>query len=417
MTDFVLGWPFIEKIAITLAIGALLGMEREYTKHQVVVGVRTFALVSLLGTLFVLFSEMTGDTINLVLGFIAVMLLVAILYASNLMKFKAVGMTTCVALLLSYILGVFVAYGNYSEAVFITMAIVGIMFAKDKLHHFISDLTHKEVLDFLEFLALFGIVYPLVPKVPLVLYGVAINLMDTWALIMLLAVMNFIGFVGSRYIKGREQVPLLSFIGALASSTAIIYSLTQMYAKNKEKDRIITSAYMFANSSMILRNLAVLTVLIPAILPLVAVPMLLTAVTLIAFGLYLSRKTTGVIKTELESPFQVEKAAGLVLKLALVMTAIAVITVYLPDIFYIAMLLGGLTSSASTMASLPMLVQTGEITLSMAAIGASLAILIELVVGNVVVCYLGGAGNAAKRAIPWIMAATAVYGLSLSLLV
>lgn len=409
-----LTWQFIERIGVALAIGALLGMEREYTKHQVVVGVRTFALVSLLGALFVLFGEMTGSQISVLLGFIAVMLLVAVLYASNLFKFKAVGMTTSIALLMSYALGVFVAYGNITEAVFVTIAVALVMFTKNWLHSAISALKGAEVLDFLEFLALVGIVYPLVPHEPVMLYSVAVNVMDIWTLLLMLALINFAGFVGSRYVSGKRQMELMGMLGGLVSSNAAMYSMTQAYGKSKGKEQILASAYTFINASAFVRNIVILSVLAPTIASLVLFPALAAALALIAGGLWMSRKTPGEMQMELESPFQVAKAARLVLKLSVVLVALSAAVVYLPDIFYVATFFGGLVSTASTMASLPGMVEAGRITVRMAALGASIAMMSDLLVGNVIVYHLGGAGKAARKALPVGIAAMAVYGLVLS---
>ncbi|MCK4327142.1 MAG: MgtC/SapB family protein [Candidatus Diapherotrites archaeon] len=417
MNGVFLTWEFIEKIAVALAIGALLGMEREYTKKQVVVGLRTFALISLLGALFVEFAELTGDGLQIVLGFVAVMLLVAVLYASNLFKFKAVGMTTSIALLMSYVLGVFVAYGRVTEAVFVAIATAIVMFAKDWMHKFVRELSSREVLDFLEFLILVGIIYPLVPQEPIVLYSVVINIMDIWLLVFMLALINFAGFVGSRYISGKEQMELMSLLGGLVSSTAVLYSMTQAYAKNKEKEVILSSSYMFINASMFFRNLVILAVLLPASVDYLAPPIIASSLFLIAAGYWTGRGKAKAMKISLSSPFQVKKAASLVVKLAVVLVALEVVIVYLPDIFYIATFFGGITSSASTMASFPVLVETGRITVRMAVIGASIAVLGDLLVGNIIVYYLGGAWESAKRALPWGLAATAIYGVILALLV
>ena len=411
-----LTFGFIERVAIALAIGALLGMEREYSKKQVVVGVRTFALVSLLGALFVLFAELTGDVLQLLLGFLAVTALVVVLYASNLSKFKSVGMTTSIALLLSYVLGVLVGYGNVSEAVFVTIAVALVMFTKKWLHRFISKLSSTEVLDFLEFLALVGIVYPLVPAAPVVVHGVAIDLMDIWLLVFLLAIINFVGFVGSRYVRGKRQIELMGFLGGMISSTVMSYTMCEAYKANKKKDDVLSSAYFFINSSMVLRNLVILAVLLPAVARLIAVPVLASCAFLLAVGIWKARRGVHGEKMKIKSPFEMGRAVSLVAKLAIVLVALEAIIVYLPNVFYLAAFLGGVTSSASTMASLPVLVETGKITVHMAAMGASVAILADFLIGNVIVYWLAGAWGAAKKALPWALAAAVAYGVLLAAL-
>jgi len=412
-----LTFDFIEKIAIALAMGALLGMEREYSKKQVVVGVRTFALVSLLGTLFVFFGGITGEALEPLLGFLAVAALVVVLYASNLSKFKSVGMTTSIALLLSYVLGALVGYGNVAEAVFVTIAVALVMFTKKWLHRFISKLSSTEVLDFLEFLALVGIVYPLVPATSIIVQGVPISLMDIWLLVFLLAIINFIGFVGSRYAKGKKQVELMGFLGGMISSTVMSYTLCKAYKADRRKDSILSSAYFFINSSMVLRNLVILAVLLPAVARHIAVPVVASCAFLLAIGLWKAKSSAHSEKLKIGSPFEMGRAVSLVAKLAIVLVALEAIIVYLPNMFYLATFLGGVTSSASAMASLPILVETGKITVRMAAIGASVAILADFLIGNIVVYWLAGAWGAAKKALPWALASAAVYGVLLAVLV
>jgi len=174
---------------------------------------------------------------------------------------------------------------------------------------------------------------------------------------------------------------------------------------------------MFINASMFFRNLVILAVLLPASVGYLAPPIIASSVFLIAAGFWMSRGKAKAMKMSLSSPFQVKKAVSLVVKLAAVLVALEVVIVYLPDIFYIATFFGGITSSASTMASFPVLVQTGRISVQMAAIGASIAVLGDLLVGNIIVYYLGGAWESAKKAIPWGIAATAIYGITLALLV
>jgi hypothetical protein len=59
-----------EKLAIALGLGLLVGLQREWTAPHVV-GIRVFALITVLGTVLALFAETTGGWLP-VAGLIAV---------------------------------------------------------------------------------------------------------------------------------------------------------------------------------------------------------------------------------------------------------------------------------------------------------------------------------------------------------
>lgn len=106
------------KLALSLAIGLLIGLEREWA--QKAAGVRSFAITALLGTLTALAS------MGLVLvAFVGLCLLILLMNAHFFLKRDSLEITTSVTLLVTLTLGVLIGEGHYftatSAAILITL--------------------------------------------------------------------------------------------------------------------------------------------------------------------------------------------------------------------------------------------------------------------------------------------------------
>lgn len=93
------------KIAIALGIGLLVGFEREWAHKEV--GVRTFSITALLGTLAAL-----GVGEYAAICLVGLIVLATFINARSLLAERSLEMTTSVALLVTFILGVLVGQGH-----------------------------------------------------------------------------------------------------------------------------------------------------------------------------------------------------------------------------------------------------------------------------------------------------------------
>ena len=93
------------KIAVSLGIGLLVGIEREWSNKDL--GARTFALTSLLGTLAILFApSMTS------MAFVGVLLIIGFANARSLLVDRSLEATTSAALLVIFVLGALAGQGH-----------------------------------------------------------------------------------------------------------------------------------------------------------------------------------------------------------------------------------------------------------------------------------------------------------------
>ena len=98
-------------LAVALGIGFLIGLQREQSaatqeggSRSLLGGVRTYPLVALVGALSVLLANRFGSWI-LAVAFAAILIPLALAYADDLRQGRDRGITSEVALLITFLLG------------------------------------------------------------------------------------------------------------------------------------------------------------------------------------------------------------------------------------------------------------------------------------------------------------------------
>lgn len=411
--DFLIGIDFAQKIILATLIGALMGLEREHSKHQEAVGLRTFSLVSLLGCVLGVLAKpelMSADYLP-ILGFFAVGLLSLALYVGNLFKFQEIGLTTTISLLLAYTMGALVSIDMYTEAVFIAVLVVVILFAREKLHSLIRHLTQKEMIDLLEFLVIVGIVYPFIPTTPIEFIGISIDLRALWLLVVLISIVNLVGFVGSRILTTKKCVSLIGFLGGLISQKAGCSSLIQIYKKTKDAN-LVGGSLITLNASILLRNLVLIGVFVPLLLPDLILPVLSGFLILAVLG-YSKLKDSKRIALKIKSPFDVKNAAQISIKLFIMITIIELLTHYFPEAFIATIFLGGIVSGASTIASLAILGSAGKLGIDAILLGFGVASASELLFGAVPLMWMDKALDVVKKSFAEMLIGVVVFSVAL----
>ena len=352
---------FLDRIAIALLVGALLGFEREYAKKKIV-GLRTFSLTSLAGALLVMLSaSMLGDYLLVVLGFCFISAIGAIYYYFGAMHEKESGFTTSMALIISYLLGVLVGFSYFTEAIFLSITVAIILFSKQKLHDLVDRLTEKEMADILEFLVVLGIIYPLIPA-QTTLLGVNIPLMTMWILVVTISVINFIAFVSSKYLSSKREVEALSFLGGLISSSATLIELTQICKKEKKLFNVLGGGFLILSAASIIRNFIIVALTAPAIIALLGIPVLMAAGITLLLGFKKIEVKGSYPKLQIGSPFNVAQGVKLAVAIFVLYFALNFIGTsgYSQFIFLFAFI-GGFVETSAMMISLTSMFVEGTI--------------------------------------------------------
>ncbi len=131
---------FVIHVLLAIGMGGLIGLEREHKKKgpKVIAGVRTFPLTSMSGVLFSFLSASLG--LHLIEVGVVIFGGFAVLLAYLKYEIHTIGITTSVALFVTFILGVFIQQGYVVEAGFITVVVTALLLTKERLHSLARDL-------------------------------------------------------------------------------------------------------------------------------------------------------------------------------------------------------------------------------------------------------------------------------------
>ncbi|MTI87439.1 MAG: MgtC/SapB family protein [Balneolaceae bacterium] len=249
----------IWKLAAALGIGLLIGIERgwhgrEEDEGDRVAGIRTFSLVGLLGGITTTLIPHTGEWI---LG-LAFLSLTALLVTSYIFELKIrdnedIGITTEIALLLTFSLAAWAAMGYQLEALGCAVAVITILSLKPVLHQWLKKIEVEEIYAGIKLLVISVILLPLLPNQG---YGPweSLNPYWIWWMVVLISGLSFIGYILLKYLDESWGTLLTSIIGGLASSTAVTISLAD-FAKQQKKTtiQIFIAGVLVASSIMFIR--------------------------------------------------------------------------------------------------------------------------------------------------------------------
>ncbi|MEF8873549.1 MAG: MgtC/SapB family protein [Candidatus Thermoplasmatota archaeon] len=131
---------FVIHVLLAVGMGGLIGLEREHKKKgpKVIAGVRTFPLTSITGVLFSFLSVSLG--LRLIEVGVVIFGGFAVLLGYLKYEIHTIGITTSVALFITFILGVFIQQGYAVEAGFITVVVTALLLTKERLHSLARDL-------------------------------------------------------------------------------------------------------------------------------------------------------------------------------------------------------------------------------------------------------------------------------------
>lgn len=266
----------ILEVLLALALGALVGIERERrAKGELFAGIRTFMLVSLFGYLSAFLCDYFSSLFFIYAALICVSTLSLLSYFLKYKKFKSVGLTTEFAFLLTFILGVLIFYDNFPYFLPITLAITItlILFSKEASHTFAKKIKKQELLNGLIFAILAFVILPIIPNQfidPLQL----INPFLIWLSLVLVLSISFAAYVAFKILSKEKGLIFTSLFGGLISSTMLTFSI----AKQKFSENSIIFVNLLSNFSMFLRILIFISILNFSFLKEAALPLTLLMV-------------------------------------------------------------------------------------------------------------------------------------------
>ncbi len=396
---------YIEPIGISLGIGLLIGLEREWAHKDV--GLRTFALAALAGCLAWLIHPVAAF---LVLG--AAISLVSILNIRSLLVDRSLEMTTSVALLVTLLLGMVVAQG-YALVAAATAVLVTMLLAwKAELVRFTVGLSLEELRSIVLFGVLTLVVYPLLPEglPPSIDPLGLVNLRAAWLVVVILSAIGLVNYALLR-LYGARGIHFTGILGGLVNSTATVSELARR-CRGLEAQALdlALEGMLLANIAMMARNGLILGIFAPAALlhGWLAVGLMAALTGLLVLRIMRRDQNSPAPAIQLAFPFSLRHSLLFGTFYLVIRAVVALAERFLgPGGFMVATFLGGLVSSASTAAAVATLAAQGQIPTEAAGLGVVLASMASLLF-HVPMARLGGLKG------PWLRRLAIASALTLA---
>ena len=273
-------WQALQPFLVALAIGLLLGFERERShKRTLPAGSRSFALLSLLGAVAATFGPWAVIT-----GLAGVTALMALAYFRT--STEDPGTTTEIAAVVAFLLGA-LAYGRPGIAVALAVVVVGLLVSKSRIHRFARDIvTEVEMEDAIKFFVVAFVVLPLLPNQPMGPYGV-LNPAKVWLLVVLLTGIGWLGYVGVRALGAERGLMVTGLAGGFVSASATTASMGRL--SRTAGVRAPLASALAASLATFVQLLIVIGYVDPAVLRRLWPPVLAAALVLFVVAGYVYR--------------------------------------------------------------------------------------------------------------------------------
>lgn len=304
-----------QNFAVALILSVLVGLEREHKYQQSGVnafgGVRTFALIGLLGAIsYMLSTFLLIFSVVLLAGFL---ILVASSYVMSVRNNVGVGGTSEIAAILVYLIGFLSGMGHLLLATSIALVVLSVLHFKTKIHQWAKDLRDKEIISTIQFILIAFVILPLLPNVN---YGPFefFNPYVVWLMVVLISGLSYLSYIAIRLFGQKRGIGVTGFLAGFISSTALVMSFSGQSRENKNVVNPYVIAVVVASSAMFFRILVELLIVNKALFNFVLWPMVTMGGVGILSVLYFWLKQEKVSKKvkdhvlALKSPFNLAAA-------------------------------------------------------------------------------------------------------------
>lgn len=253
-------------LAVALAIGLLIGLERGWQKRDAlagmrVAGLRTFAIIGLTGGVAGQLTERFGPV---VLAF-ATIALAAMLIGAHVVSSRRTddfGITSEVAALATFLLAALATAAEPALGAAGAVVVATLLGLKPELHRWLARLDRDEMIAALKLLLISALVLPVLPDRGMGPWGV-LNPYQLWWLVVLVAAISFAGHFAVRVLGQTRGILATGVFGGLASSTALTLHFARLSRRSRGIDEVLAIGIVLAVGMSMLRMLLVLAALSP----------------------------------------------------------------------------------------------------------------------------------------------------------
>ncbi|HJR90483.1 MAG TPA: DUF4010 domain-containing protein [Aeromicrobium sp.] len=397
-----------QSLAIALAIGLLIGAERERSKgSNPIGGIRTFALAAVLGNIAGAIPIAAG--VALIVGIVA-MIVVGYLRSDP----DDSGITTEVALLLTVGLGILT---HRAPTIAVAAAVVAaiLLLAKRNLHKFVRrTVTDVEISDALKFFVAAFIVLPLLPTGRIGPYGVWVP-QRIWLLVVIITAVGWLGYAATRMLGANRGLLITGLAGGFVSGTATIGALG---ARSRDEGIPRTAALaggLMASVATMIQLVVLTTIAYPPVGIRLYAPAAAAALVLGLSAWFLSRRAEAASdETPAGRPFALVPA----LIIAAVISGVLLLATWLNDRYgasgaTLATVAGSLADTHAAAIAVSSLARTHEVSVQLAVIAIALGLLVNT--GSKTVAAIAGGRRFSVEILAWHLPAIGAFAATLLL--
>jgi uncharacterized membrane protein (DUF4010 family) len=332
-----------------IALGGLIGIERELpwwgTKPGWATGfggIRSYASIALLGAITVWIDSLSGQYLWTLFGAIVSAGIIIASYVYSSFAKEKVGVTSEYAGFITYFIGVIAMMGYYTVAVIVAILLLLLLSAKEYLARLKHRFSREELGDSLKFAVIALVILPLLPDAKYSLLDIInwfyqgglawthpvlnakfFNPYGIWFFVVVMAGVEYAGFLLSKMIGDKGGIIASGAVGGLISSTATTVAMTRKSNEHPEHANSYAVATLLASCIMFIRVIVVAAYLYIAIIQSIWIPatVMFIGIAWTTLYYYLKTKNERITvkvdekKREYESPFQLLPAlqfAGLI---------------------------------------------------------------------------------------------------------
>jgi len=370
----------LRNFVIALALGGLIGLQREHVKEEKgkpsFAGLRTFVLISLLGGVGAYLGALLNKNIfYIILAGYIIMSIVAYILESK--AANHIGATTEIASVLTFLVGSLCVLNQVRVAIFIAVIITLFLALKKPLHEFAKNLKKEELYSTIKFAIIAFIILPFLPNSA---YGPldVLNPYIIWLMVVLISGISFAAYILIKIVGTKRGLGITGFLGGLISSTAVTTSLAAQSKQLKKVVNPFVFGILIASATMFIRVLIEVSVLNRALLGSLILPMGIMAIVGFASAIFIwfkKEKNSAVgQKLKFSSPFTLSPALKFGIFFGVILFVSKAGQVFLGTKgVYIVSFISGLADIDAITVSMANLARTGDIAPNIAVSAITIA--------------------------------------------
>ncbi|HZY81002.1 MAG TPA: MgtC/SapB family protein [Cyclobacteriaceae bacterium] len=270
---------YLISLLVSIAIGLIIGLEREFrlvSQKDRFAGIRTFPLVAILGSVTGILAK---NTVLWVLPVIAASIVIfsAVTYYVRSSAGHP-GITTEIALIITFILGSMCALSLIREALAAAVLTTAFLSLKNIFHSFVSRITQEELFAFIKFTVLSMVLLPFLPNEG---YGPGnvLNPRDICMVVVVISMLSFASYLVMKFAGASKGIMLSSIFGGLVSSTAVTLIFSSRTQSPDSPKSMYAAGIIAASSIMPLRIALVTFIFTTSLFSKIILPVAIMAIT------------------------------------------------------------------------------------------------------------------------------------------